>query len=362
MKRCCTCRKELPVSQFCKNPAMKDSLNKQCRACSAEVGKRIRLADRLECLIRYGGDPPRCACCGERLWEFLSIDHIDGGGKAHISSIGFTLTRWLKRRGYPRGFRVLCHNCNFAIGHYGSCPHEGESDLMAKAKTHSRKRGGDRKSNNFAMMIADVEGGLNASGERPAPPASNKDPRTLGKDIADLLDSRMEEGIRAESEFRASRKPAPPAGEEERKEMVAYIDNLQANGKDLDLGMGEEIKSILLAPAPDITIGEPIQIVFDGPPAHESGRFVEVEQGGKGINFGEWKQREDGYWVLELPLILQPKPTVSRKDVLSWASEALSNIARNHSDVSFGSEDMRPIRAAMTGLLRDLGITIEEEK
>jgi hypothetical protein len=42
-----------------------------------------------------------------------------------------------------------------------------------------------------------------------------------------------------------------------------------------------------------------IQVVFDGPPAHESGRFVEVEEDGKGVNFGEWKQREDGYWVLE---------------------------------------------------------------
>ena len=44
---------------------------------------------------------------------------------------------------------------------------------------------------------------------KPAPPASNKDPGTLGKDIADLLDSRMEDGIRAEAEFRASRKPTP---------------------------------------------------------------------------------------------------------------------------------------------------------
>lgn len=46
---------------------------------------------------------------------------------------------------------------------------------------------------------------------------------------------------------------------------------------------------------------EPIQIVFDGPPEHVAGRFVEVEQGGKGINFGEWKHRDDGYWVLEFP-------------------------------------------------------------
>lgn len=25
---------------------------------------------------------------------------------------------------YPAGFRLLCMNCNFAIGHFGSCPHQ----------------------------------------------------------------------------------------------------------------------------------------------------------------------------------------------------------------------------------------------
>lgn len=44
-----------------------------------------------------------------------------------------------------------------------------------------------------------------------------------------------------------------------------------------------------------------IDIVFDGPPAHESGRFVEVEdQTGSSIKFGEWIEREDGYWCLRI--------------------------------------------------------------
>lgn len=42
-----------------------------------------------------------------------------------------------------------------------------------------------------------------------------------------------------------------------------------------------------------------IDIVFDGPPGPEAGRFVEVEDSdAKGVNFGEWIKREDGYWVL----------------------------------------------------------------
>ena len=45
-----------------------------------------------------------------------------------------------------------------------------------------------------------------------------------------------------------------------------------------------------------------IDIVFDGPPGHESGRFVEVEdETGKSIRLGEWVKRDDGYWALRIP-------------------------------------------------------------
>ena len=88
------------------------------------------------------------------------------------------------------------------------------------------------------------------------------------------------------------------------------------------------------------------------------------------LRLGDLKRNEQGnpinreYETLNKirALILQPNVTVSRKDVLSWASEALSDIARNHSDVAFGSEDTRPIRAAMTGLLRDIGVNVKDEE
>ena len=51
----------------------------------------------------------------------------------------------------------------------------------------------------------------------------------------------------------------------------------------------------------DPAVEQRVDIVFDGPPAHESGRFIEVESPpGKSIKFGEWIQREDGYWVLRI--------------------------------------------------------------
>jgi len=70
----------------------------------------------------YGGC--LCACCGETHMEFLSIDHIHGGGRQDRIKRGFNLYGRLKRDGFPQGFRVLCMNCNFAIGHFGKCPHE----------------------------------------------------------------------------------------------------------------------------------------------------------------------------------------------------------------------------------------------
>lgn len=48
-------------------------------------------------------------------------------------------------------------------------------------------------------------------------------------------------------------------------------------------------------------MNQPINIIFDGPPSHESGRFVEVEtDDGKSINAGEWIERSDGLWALRI--------------------------------------------------------------
>jgi len=57
--------------------------------------------------------------------------------------------------------------------------------------------------------------------------------------------------------------------------------------KDLERGSTEEHQAI--------------NIIFDGPPDHDAGRFVEVEtDDGKSINVGEWIKREEGVWVLRI--------------------------------------------------------------
>jgi hypothetical protein len=66
---------------------------------------------------------PSCECCGESHVEFLTIDHINGNGSKHRLKTGPHIYRWLIKNDFPVGYRVLCFNCNCALGHAGYCPH-----------------------------------------------------------------------------------------------------------------------------------------------------------------------------------------------------------------------------------------------
>jgi len=72
----------------------------------------------------YGG---KCFCCEELEISFLSIDHVDGGGNQHrklITGYGSSFYKWLRRNNYPKGFQVLCMNCQFGKRINGTCPHK----------------------------------------------------------------------------------------------------------------------------------------------------------------------------------------------------------------------------------------------
>jgi hypothetical protein len=86
-----------------------------------EYAKKLLSRQREEVLSHYG---EKCICCGESELKFLTIDHIDGGGNSHREKIGSNIYRWLIKNSFPQGFRILCFNCNCAIGIYGKCPHE----------------------------------------------------------------------------------------------------------------------------------------------------------------------------------------------------------------------------------------------
>ena len=90
---------------------------------------------RIETFKAYGGF--QCICCGITEPMMLTIDHIKGHGNEHRKEClgikygniaGLKFYRWLRANGYPKGFQVLCFNCNCAKRRNGGvCPLYGKT-------------------------------------------------------------------------------------------------------------------------------------------------------------------------------------------------------------------------------------------
>lgn len=156
-KICIRCLEDKDLNQFqqVKSRNGTSRLLNQCRTCLVELDRarraRQRARDpigykahqrnydrtrrhevRLQVIQAYGG---RCACCGESNFYFLQLDHIKGGGGKHRKTIGRSSNsthfyRWLIEQQFPKGFRLLCANCNCALGYYGFCPHQGRGKQL----------------------------------------------------------------------------------------------------------------------------------------------------------------------------------------------------------------------------------------
>ena len=120
MKRCVHCNITKPLSDFHKNRIRKDGHAIQCKECRREYQRNFRRV----VIAHYSNGTNCCACCGEDTYEFLSVDHIMGGGAKHRKKVGSNMAKWLVRSGLPEGYRILCHNCNIALGFFGYCPHQ----------------------------------------------------------------------------------------------------------------------------------------------------------------------------------------------------------------------------------------------
>ena len=81
---------------------------------------------RRRVLEHYGGTPPTCQCCGESEYEFLTLEHLNGGGTKHRMEAGpSAVCPQIVRLGFPDGYSVLCYNCNCGKQHNkGVCPHK----------------------------------------------------------------------------------------------------------------------------------------------------------------------------------------------------------------------------------------------
>lgn len=111
-------------------PEYVERMRKRYLKDKEKINARSRKNDwdkKVLCFMKYGGSPPKCACCGEGEIKFLSVDHINGGGskqKKELGGAGGKTYRWMVKNNFPPGFQILCHNCNQAKGAYGMCPHK----------------------------------------------------------------------------------------------------------------------------------------------------------------------------------------------------------------------------------------------
>lgn len=104
------------------DPTCRICFNKRANKRNLEYLRRVRV----DVLTAYGKDGKMaCQCCGVTNYEFLTLDHIHGGGKQERELMNQQqIYIRLRRQGYPKGdFRTLCWNCNCSYGAYGYCPH-----------------------------------------------------------------------------------------------------------------------------------------------------------------------------------------------------------------------------------------------
>ncbi len=136
-------RVELKSKGLCIVCAIKPSINKNfCVDCNKIKldkqktdpkrkvwSKRTKLKTKDKVFNHYGGYI--CRCCGETTKQFLSIDHIHGGGEKHRKEIGRSETyRWLVKNNFPEGYQVLCMNCQFGRRmNNGICPHKLQESI-----------------------------------------------------------------------------------------------------------------------------------------------------------------------------------------------------------------------------------------
>jgi hypothetical protein len=94
-----------------------------------EYVRRSKQKLRQEVLSHYAKGEIQCACCGEKHQEFLTIDHMNNEGAKHRrsdSEVRNSFYCWLKKKGFPEGYQILCFNCNWAKAHWEICPHQIE--------------------------------------------------------------------------------------------------------------------------------------------------------------------------------------------------------------------------------------------
>jgi hypothetical protein len=160
MKQCKKCKQFKPENQFEKTKKTKSGIGANCQDChkeymrekarkyyeenpekfkkrnkswwkdnpikTKEIHEKSRIKLKREVFEILGGS--KCSCCGEKEFDFLSIDHKNNNGskerKEKRLKGGANFYVYVKNQKNPTEYyQVLCFNCNLAKGFYGKCPH-----------------------------------------------------------------------------------------------------------------------------------------------------------------------------------------------------------------------------------------------
>jgi hypothetical protein len=146
-KACTRCGRVKPLGEFYGDKRASDGCASECKKCTNARNKARRERDpeltrqreqgycakyrrdnrerylarqqqrdweiRKDVLDYYGG---KCACCGSISW--LTVDHVYGDGRKKRQELPShkAIYQWLRSRGYPSGYQVLCSPCNRSKG------------------------------------------------------------------------------------------------------------------------------------------------------------------------------------------------------------------------------------------------------
>ena len=126
-KRCAYCFNVLPFKCFIGRKAKNGSIyyDSYCEGCKKIYNAKKSMDVRIKTLRHYSNGKQECANCGYDIFEALSIDHIHNNGNIHrrglfgkAQSGGRSFYEWLIKNNYPKGYQVLCRNCNWLKGAY----------------------------------------------------------------------------------------------------------------------------------------------------------------------------------------------------------------------------------------------------
>lgn len=120
---CKTCGLEKPLIDFRRSVGSILDRSAHCKRCSSTAHVKKYRKQKEKILQRYGD---RCACCGESIKAFLTIDHINGnGGQEKKAKGASTMMRELASGPMRDDIQILCYNCNCSKYHNGGiCPHK----------------------------------------------------------------------------------------------------------------------------------------------------------------------------------------------------------------------------------------------